>query len=113
MIQSPVRLRSLQQTRLNLAVGDVSDLPLLFQNLVRVETSADDSSALYTRARTFWLFLHQVLTPGMSCQETVHKALVWFYIEEAKRVSSNTGAYCQARARLCLNWLMDLARAVA
>jgi hypothetical protein len=58
--------------------------------------------------RTFWLFLSQVLSSDGSCQEAVAKALAWIAMESGEIISSNTSAYCQARARLKLDWLLGI-----
>jgi hypothetical protein len=47
--------------------------------------------------RTFWLFLFQTLSPGQPCRETVQAAKAWLHED---KLSANSAAYCQARARL-------------
>ncbi len=49
---------------------------------------------------TFLLFLWQILSASRTCRETLRCAQVWFLMKEDKIISSNTSAYCQARARL-------------
>ena len=53
-------------------------------------------------ARTFWLFLSEVLSADRSCRQTVRKALAWLALKSGKTASPNTAAYCKARARLIL-----------
>src|SRR5688572_11133916 len=84
-----------------LASLPVSELPLVFCRLLTVPDS-DSSALIYSPARTFWLFLHQILLPGSSCQEMVHRALAWLFAGQRLRASSNTSDYCQARGRLDL-----------
>jgi len=50
--------------------------------------------------RTFWLFLAQILAPGMSCAEAVKKAIAEASARGEKTPSPNTAAYCKARKRL-------------
>jgi len=52
-------------------------------------------------ARTFILFLGQILAGNVSCSQTVSKLLAWLRMEcVADEISSNTSAYCKARQRL-------------
>jgi hypothetical protein len=53
-------------------------------------------------ARVFVLFLSQVFSADGSCRETLYKFLAWLALAKGKQVSSNTAAYCKARARLPL-----------
>jgi hypothetical protein len=55
---------------------------------------------LFTWPRVFWLFLAQVLSDDGSCRAVLHKFLAWLAAQEGKQASSNTAAYCKARARL-------------
>lgn len=95
-----------------LASLPVSELPLVFSRLLTVPDS-DSCALIYSPARTFWLFVHQILLPGSSCQEMVHKALVWLFAGQRAKASTNSSGYCQARARLDLVWIIDLARGLA
>jgi hypothetical protein len=51
-------------------------------------------------SRIFWLFLSQALTKDGSCRETLQSFLAWLACEKGKTASTNTAAYCKARARL-------------
>jgi len=57
----------------------------------------------------FWIFLAQVLGPARSCREALRAAQVWL----ALAVSASTSAYCQARARLPLEFLEKTFRRLA
>jgi hypothetical protein len=64
---------------------------------------------VYSFARTFWLFLWQVLG-GVSCHAAVGSLLAWLAQAQGCIASVSTSAYCQARRRLglaCLDrlWL--------
>jgi hypothetical protein len=55
---------------------------------------------LFTPARTFCLFLSQMFSADGSCREALQKLLAWLALTEGKEASSNTAAYCKARAKL-------------
>ena len=59
---------------------------------------------------TFWLFLWQMLDPNRSCRDALANAQAWLCFHRRLRISSNTSAYCQARARLPLAWLRRVHR---
>lgn len=55
----------------------------------------------FTRKRTFWCFLWQVLQPFTACRAVVRKAQAELETQN-RRIGENSSAYCQARARLPL-----------
>ena len=58
---------------------------------------------LFSPRVTFWAFLAQVLCPNCPCREIVRKVQAWCQplpAKDARAISSGTGGYCQARARL-------------
>ena len=57
---------------------------------------------------TFLLFLWQILSTSRTCREALRCAQVWFFIKEDKIISSNTSAYCQARARLSDEYIYSM-----
>ena len=63
---------------------------------------------LFSPARTFWLFLSQVLSADGSCREAVRNFLAWLAREDLWPASPKTGAYCKARARLPLGAIVGL-----
>lgn len=60
----------------------------------------DSRQRIFPLERTFWLFLAQILAPGMSCAEAVKKAIAEASARRGKAPSPNTAAYCKARKRL-------------
>ena len=67
----------------------------------------------FTQQVTFWAFLLQVLTPGCACREAVRRVQLWWRERDSeKTLSSDTGAYCRARARLPFTWLQELHEAL-
>jgi hypothetical protein len=62
----------------------------------------DDEDAVYTPAMTLWAFLSQVLFKGeqRSCVAAVARVTVLRVALKREPCSSNTGAYCRARAKL-------------
>jgi putative transposase len=65
---------------------------------------------LFTPLLTLWVFLGQVLDPDQSCRQAVLRLLGWLATLGRARCSSNTGAYCKARARLPEGVLARLTR---
>jgi hypothetical protein len=55
---------------------------------------------VFTPWVTFWVFLAQVLSRAQTCREAVCQTQGWFRVQQARELSSNTSAYCQARLRL-------------
>jgi hypothetical protein len=62
----------------------------------------DEEDAVYTPPVTLWAFLSQMLHKGeqRSCAAAVARVVVLLAALERKPPSSNTGAYCRARAKL-------------
>lgn len=56
---------------------------------------------------TFWTFLAQVLSPGSACRAAVRQAQAHARLEGRPVPSDEDSAYCQARARLPLEWLHE------
>ena len=57
---------------------------------------------------TFWAFLGQVLDPASSCRKAVARVQTLFALRNLQRCSGHTGAYCEARLRLPVRWLMSI-----
>jgi len=76
---------------------------------------AADDDAIYTPAVTLWAFLSQVLFKGeqRSCAAAVARVIVLLVALERGPCSSNTGAYCRARAKLSELAIHRLAAEVA
>jgi Transposase DDE domain len=62
---------------------------------------------------TLAMFLGQVLRADSSCQNAVNEAIVNQLLQGAEAVSANTGGYCQARQRLPIDLVRELARRCA
>lgn len=54
---------------------------------------------LFSPARTFWLFLAQIMDDG-SCRQANRRHLAWLAAEGGRSASASTAAYCKARRRL-------------
>ena len=61
---------------------------------------------------TFWTFLAQVLSPGSACRCAVRQAQAHARLEGRPVPSDQDGAYCQARARVPLEFLHECVRRV-
>ena len=75
-------------------------------------TGPHSGGSPYDRVRTFWLFLSQMFSSDGSCQEVVCRAAAWHLAECNEVLSMSTSAYCQARARLPLEFLEGVSRHV-
>jgi hypothetical protein len=62
---------------------------------------------------TFWAFLSQMLSPTMSCREALAKVIAWCALKDLELPSTNTAAYCKARAKLPLDHLHAVNTSVA
>ena len=74
----------------------------LFENMLPTELLYDDlekgkRKRIYSFEVTFWAFFTQMIWGYSSCSEAVKAVQSWFPL---KKISSNTAAYCKARARL-------------
>jgi hypothetical protein len=67
---------------------------------------------LFSPSRVFWLFLTQVLSADRTCREVVRGFLLWLAAATGRTASPNTAGYCQARSRLRLSWIEEVARAL-
>jgi putative transposase len=76
---------------------------------------ADDDDTVYTPAITLWAFLSQALFKDeqRSCVAAVARVVVLLVALERGSCSSNTGAYCRARAKLSEAAIHRLAADVA
>ncbi len=69
--------------------------------LIRAAKGNGSRRRTYTRQRTFWCFLWQVLQPWTACRAVVRKVQAELETQN-RRIDENSSAYCQARARLPL-----------
>ena len=92
-----------------------TQLTALFGAFVPAESLAQKNASgagsrerVFSRAVTFWAFLGQVLEPGSSCRKAVARVQTLFALKGLARPSEDTGAYCEARLRLPVRWLMGI-----
>jgi hypothetical protein len=80
----------------------VQELRDLFKPWLELPESFGEEAydGLFCPARTFWLFLSQVLAQDGACKEVLMKFLAWLASALGKSASSNTAGYCKARKRL-------------
>jgi len=62
---------------------------------------------------TFWAFLSQMLTPDAPCRAALDKVIAWCALRRLPLPSTNTTAYCNARAKLALDRLRGINASVA
>jgi hypothetical protein len=67
---------------------------------------------LYTPVITLWIFIYQVLHEDKSCKNAVSRVLSLLADTGEPPPSGNTGAYCKARKRLILSFIIRLFRHV-
>src|SRR2546425_1742521 len=63
---------------------------------------------VYTRVRTFWCWIWQVLQANTSCRAVVRQLQALFAAEAGPTLNEDTAAYCTARRKLLLPWLKKL-----
>jgi len=81
--------------------------------LAQTDAGPNSREQIYSVRRTFFGFLYQGLNPDCPCREVVRQIQSLFALLSPRRVSEDTGAYCQARARLPIDILARLRGAVA
>jgi len=76
---------------------------------------ADDDGVVYTPAVTLWAMLSQALFTDLqrSCVATVQRVVVYYALLGREVPSTNTGAYCRARAKVTEGVVRHLAEGVA
>jgi hypothetical protein len=65
---------------------------------------------LYDPIITLWAFICQVLDPDKSCKNAVSRIVSFLSDSGEKLPSDNTGAYCKARKRLSIGFIIRLFR---
>lgn len=96
--------------------GTVEELEELFRPWLALPEGFGGEEAyesLYSHARTFWLFLSQVLAQDGVCREVLRNFLAWLARAWGKSASASTAAYCKARKRLREEDLIGVHRQVA
>jgi hypothetical protein len=63
---------------------------------------------IYSRARTFWCWIWQILQGNTSCREVVRQVQALFALAGAGPVDEDTAGYCLARSKLSLAWLQKV-----
>jgi hypothetical protein len=92
----------------------ISHLAVLFRQWVPQSLLNPTARGAHSRRRifslpvVFWAFLAQALSPRMPARAAVRGVQAWCTSHRATLPSSNTGAYCRARARLPLCVLKNI-----
>lgn len=77
--------------------------PALAPSLLRKPKTKDHSrERIFSRHRTFWCWIWQILQGNTSCREVVRQVQVLFAAHARARVHPGTGAYCKSRSKLPL-----------
>ena len=101
-------LRERLSNSIGLPFSDILPEDMIQQTLE--EENIKYRKRLYDPIITLWTFIRQVLDPDKSCKNAVSFVLSILYDSEEKLPSGNTGAYCKARKRLSLGFIMRLFR---
>jgi hypothetical protein len=102
-------LRQQSLLHLDLVFGPLLPVWLLSQS----DEGPNSREQIYSVRRTFFGFLYQVLNPNCPCREIVRQIQALFALVSRRLVSSETGAYCLARARFPIDLLVRLRCSVA
>src|SRR5258708_31574587 len=102
-------LRQQSLPNLDLLLGPLLPAWLLSQT----DEGPNSREQIYSVRRTFFGFLYQVLNPHCPCRQVVRQIQSLFALLSPRRVSEDTGAYCQARGRLPIDILACLRYAAA
>ena len=81
--------------------------------LAQQDDGPNSRERIFTKRRTFFGFLYQVLNPDSPCREIVRQIQALFALQGDRRVHEATGGYCTARKRLPLDSLARLRVALA
>jgi hypothetical protein len=60
---------------------------------------------IYSRSRTFWCWIWQILQGNTSCREVVRQVQALFSLCHAGNVDEGTAGFCLARGKLSRSWL--------
>ena len=105
----------LKKRRAKWAHSSVAQISGVFSSWVDLPPDFGDHvrDRLFPPAITFWLFLSQALSADGSCREALFKFLAGLFQEKRKTASTNTSAYCKARAKLSTPELKQVSQRVA
>ena len=95
--------------------GDSSFASVLSDDLVKQALETIDfewKDRIYTPLVTLWVFLSQVISADHSCRAAVARFVVHRVARGDSSCSSRTGAYCQARKKLPVQFFSTIARGV-
>jgi hypothetical protein len=92
-----------------------AQLRLLFGSFVpgflpdhKSASGANSRRRTFTPTVTFWAFLGQVLDPDAPCRKALARVQALFASQGLALPSSDTRAYCKARRRLPVRWLLRI-----
>ncbi len=101
-------LRERLSNSIALPFSDILSEDMIQQSLK--EENIKYRKRLYDPIITLWTFVRQVLDPDKSCKNAVSGVLSILCDSGEKLPSDNTGAYCKARKRLSLGFVIRLFR---
>lgn len=95
--------RSFSSQARRLCQSPIHDIVAAAGGILRPPCDSPLRRRIFTPHRTFWLFLAQTLSATRTCREAVRGAQAW--LSAVATLSPSTSAYCQARARLALQYI--------
>jgi hypothetical protein len=97
-------LRSCRQA--TLAQIEARLAPALSPALLQKQPDKEFSrERIYSRSRTFWCWIWQILQGNTSCREVVRQVQALFSLCQAGKVDEGTAGFCLARGKLSHGWL--------
>lgn len=95
--------------------GELPFADLLTSHTVAQALAASEvvwKDRIYTPLMTLWVFLSQVLSADHSCRGAVARFMAHRLSQGQPACSSKTGGYCQARKRLPMEFIANIARSI-
>ena len=103
---------NIRANRLKLADSGLSDLALLFKSFLPSDflnkVTFNKRDRVYSETVVFWAWLAQVLLFNASCSKAVSLVRSWCVANGKDVPSAETGAYCQARKRMRLSFVLNI-----
>ena len=109
---SAPRSCSLSLENASTQLGGLSRLAGRFFPATLLANSPNNRNRLFPTLVVFWAFLSQVLTRNASCRAALSSVQAWASARHKPAPGNNTSAYCQARARLGIDTLRAVFKAV-
>jgi len=115
-----VQLAKIERARREADKLGFAQLQLLFGSFIpaflldfRTASGANSRRRVFSPTVTFWAFLGQVLDPGTPCRKALARVQALMATQGLELPSCDTRAYCRARRRLPVRWLLRIQEFIA